>query len=169
MHLRFRCYICIAFLAVVWTILPVPQVESYPRFSYDLGASAGTSQAGSFVELNAAVNTDFNNWTRWRNAAFFREESEADDFYGLDSSLSFSRLIRLDRQMTVRPSAGAGYRFASRSNSNAPFGEAALTLDMGDFTLGLTGKYILHELVDDDREDEFIYGVAISGRIGGRF
>lgn len=160
--------VAIALSAGAGGMSPLMAQESYPAFSYDAGAGSGVSGDGAFFEFQAALNTQFMPWLTWRNSGFYRNESEADDFFGVDTSLLSGRTIQLGRQTSLRPQAGAGYRFTSQAH-NAPFLEGGVTFDAGDFAINANVKYVFYDLVGGERGDEFIYSANASGRTRGRF
>ncbi len=142
--------------------------ESYPYWSYDIGAGSGYSSEGAFVEGQLGLNTHFNPWLTWRNSGFYRNQPDSDDFFGLDTSLLAGHRTRLTDQIRLSYEAGGGYRFTS-IQQHAPFAEAGLTGRAGDLQLRASAKYLFYELVGDDRDNEFVFSVSISGRTTGRF
>ncbi len=141
--------------------------EDYPQFSYDAGVGTGVTQDGTFFEVQAALNTHVNVWLTWRNSAFYRNAQEADDYFGLDTSMNAGHRISLGETASLRPEAGLGYRVTNELR-HAPFASAGTTLALGDVTLGASARYVAYELVSDD-ESEFIYAITVSGRTRGRF
>ncbi|MBK1734638.1 hypothetical protein CKO15_04920 [Halorhodospira abdelmalekii] len=143
--------------------------QSYPFWSYDIGVGSGYSSAeGSFAEGQAALNTHFTSWLNWRNAGFYRSYSDRDNFYGLDTSLLAGGGTRLNDQVGIAFEAGGGYRFTS-VREHAPFAEAALRGSVGDVRVRANVKYLFYEAVGDERENEVIFSVSVSGRTAGRF
>jgi len=142
--------------------------DSYPQFSYDLGAASGISNVGAFVEIQAGLNTHFLTWLTWRNSGFYRIQSESDDFFGLDTSLLAGHRFSVGERSSLRPQAGVGYRFTSIAE-HAPFAEAGIVFHSGSFTVGANLKYLFYDLVDQPRGNELIYGINASGRMRGTF
>lgn len=142
--------------------------DSYPSFSYEVGAGSGYSSEGGFYEINAALNTHLQAWLVWRNSAFYRGQTDSDDFFGLDTSMQAGNRLRLGERAWFDYHGGAGYRFTS-INEHAPFAEAGATYRAGTLRLGANAKYILYELVGDDRDNEFVFSISISGSTSGTF
>ncbi len=142
--------------------------ESYPSFSYDVGVGSGFSTHGNFAEIQAALNTHFRSWLTWRNSAFYRIESERDDYFGLDTSILAGYRFPLGDGMSLEPRAGVGYRVTSRME-HAPFGEGGVTFRASAFSVGVSAKYIMYNLIEPSYGNEFIYSVNASGRLRGTF
>ena len=142
--------------------------DSYPSFSYDVGAGSGYSSAGGFYEVNAALNTHLQAWLVWRNSAFFRGHTDADEFFGLDTSMQAGSRVRAGDQAWLNYHGGAGYRLTS-IGKHAPFAEAGTSYRAGGFRLGANVKYIFYELIGEDRDDEFVFSISISGSTSGTF
>lgn len=142
--------------------------DSYPSFSYEIGAGSGYSSVGGFYEINAALNTHLQAWLVWRNSGFFRGQTEADDYFGVDTSLQAGSRVRTGERAWLDYHGGAGYRFTS-IGKHAPFGEAGVTYRAGGLRLGANAKYILYELVSEGRDNEFVFSVSISGSTSGTF
>ena len=142
--------------------------ESYPSWTYDIGAGSGYSSEGGFVEGQIGLNTHFNRWITWRNSGFYRNQRDKDDFYGLDTSLLAGDRIRATEQIQISYEAGGGYRFTS-IREHAPFAEAGLGGRAGALRLRASAKYLFYELVGDDRDNELVFSLSISGRTAGRF
>lgn len=142
--------------------------ETYPHWTYDIGAGSGYSTDGAFVEGQIGLNTHFNRWITWRNSGFYRNQPDRDDFFGLDTSLLAGDRLRLADDMQLSYQAGGGYRFTSLAQ-HAPFAETGVGFRVGGLRLGANAKYLFYELVGDDRDNEFVFGVQVSGRATGRF
>ena len=99
---------------------------------------------------------------------FYRIESERDDSFGLDTSILVGHRFSLGDGMSIEPRAGVGYRFTSR-REHAPFGENGVTFRASGFSVGVSAKYVLYNLIDPSYGNEFIYGVNASGRLRGVF
>ena len=155
-------------LAAPTALFSFETFDRYPSFSYEIGAGSGYSSDGGFYEINAALNTHLQSWLVWRNSAFFRGQTEADDFFGLDTSVQAGSRVRAGDRAWLDYQGGAGYRFTS-IGKHAPFAEAGATYRAGGLRLGANAKYILYELIGEDRENEFVFSISISGSTSGTF
>jgi hypothetical protein len=142
--------------------------DSYPGFSYDIGAGSGYSSDGGFYEINGALNTHLQSWLVWRNSAFFRGQTDADNFFGLDTSMQAGSRFELGPQAILDYHGGAGYRFTSIGD-HAPFAEAGAGYRVGGLQIGANAKYILYDVVGEDRDNEFVFSVSVSGSTSGTF
>lgn len=142
--------------------------DSYPAFTYEIGAGSGYSSTGGFYEVNASLNTHIRSWLVWRNSGFFRGQADADDFFGVDTSMQAGQRISTGEQAWLDYHGGAGYRFTS-IGKHAPFAEAGTAFRAGTFRLGANAKYILYDLIGEDRDNEFVFSISISGSTSGRF
>jgi hypothetical protein len=133
-----------------------------PRFTYDLGASFGSSSGTSFYEINFGLNYFILPWFVFRNAPFYRFQSGADALYGLDSSLRASHTFDLADAFKPGVLGGAGYRIANASRS-APFGELGLSIQAGSLNIGASVKAIFNEVVNNHHANEMIYSFNLSG------
>jgi hypothetical protein len=158
----------LAAVAAPTSLLAFESFDSYPGFSYDIGGSTGYDGSDTFYEINAALNTHVNPWAVWRNSIFYRGQSGADDFYGLDTSALFGRRWPVGDRTGFSVKGGGGYRFTS-TGQHAPFAEAGADLAGDSWRIGVNSKYILYELVGDSRENEFLIGIVLSGSTSGRF
>ncbi len=161
-----RVTLCVGVVLLVGSA--VSFAESYPSFSYDVGVGSGLSTHGNFAEIQAALNTHFRAWLTWRNSAFYRIESERDDYFGLDTSILAAHRFALGDGMSLEPKAGVGYRVTSRME-HAPFGEGGVTFRASAFSVGVSAKYILYNLIEPSYGNEFIYSINASGRLRGTF
>ena len=165
----------LAILAVTVVLLTAPAAlfafesfDSYPGFSYDIGAGSGYSSDGGFYEINGALNTHFLSWLVWRNSAFFRGQTDADNFFGLDTSMQAGSRFELGPQAMLDYHGGAGYRFTSIGD-HAPFAETGASYRAGGLRIGANAKYILYDVVGEDRDNEFVFSVSVSGSTSGTF
>ncbi|MFW5843394.1 MAG: hypothetical protein ACOCW6_05670 [Spirochaetota bacterium] len=90
--------------------------DSYPGFSYDIGAS--------------------------------------DNFLGLDTSMQAGSRFDLGPRANLDYHGGAGYRFTSIGD-HAPFAEAGAGYRAGGLQIGANAKYILYDVVGEDRGHAF--------------
>ncbi len=142
--------------------------DSYPGFSYDIGAGSGYSSDGGFYEINGALNTHLQSWLVWRNSVFFRGQTDADNFFGLDTSMQAGGRLNMGPQALFDYHGGAGYRFTSIGD-HAPFAEAGAGYRFGGLQIGANAKYILYDVVGEDRDNEFVFSISVSGSTSGTF
>lgn len=127
----------------------MPSARS-PKWTYDVGAMAGTDQLGSYTEIQVGANWYQNQWLSWRNALFSRFGSDYDTIYGLDTE------IRGELNFNQRNSgfglqlyAGPGARFATR-DSSAGFLEVGALFRIARIYIGGSVRQLYYM---NDRED----------------
>ena len=136
----------------------------YPKFTFDLGASAGVAGGTSFLEIYGGVNLFFLQWLYWRNSPFYRLQSgNVPDAFGLDSSMNV--IVPLG-DLPLVFNGGAGYRFSSRG-LHAPLMEAALTGHFGSVNLRVGVKYVFNSLIRSGAANEVLFSGGVSA--GTRF
>jgi hypothetical protein len=139
----------------------------FPRFTVDYGVNAGSSSGASYVELNIGLNWHWLRWLTWRNGGFYRFQSGSlPSAVGLDSSVRAHTGWTIGEASFLGVYAGPGYRFGTQSLS-APFGEAGIGGNFGPVHWGLGVKYMMYSLVTAGAQNEFQYGLSLSG--GGGF
>ena len=160
----------VAALLVVWSPFGVaqpsqsvsPASQSWPRFTYDLGLSAGSAGGKSYTEAHVGINTYFEHWIAWRNAGFGRFVSDADNIFGIDSSLRGIYSAQAGNLAGATLFGGPGYRFVSRGK-NVPFVEAGAVLRLASIALGGGFKVFMNRLVDRDMGSDTQYFIILSG------
>lgn len=143
--------------------------SDYPKFTYDLGVSLGSTnvttngatQSYSYTEANLGVNTFFNPWLNWRNAAFGRFGSGITNVYGLDTG------ARLGASLDVGVAGialfgGGGYRFVTQG-TNAPFGEAGAQFSLAGLRLGGGVKVVFNSAIVSGAPNDTQYFLILSG------
>lgn len=136
--------------------------KSFPRWHFDLGASAGSSYGRSFYEINLGVKYNFTPWLGWRNAPFYRFVSGADAQFGLDSSLRGNYTLDLGDSVSLGTLVGGGFRLANQRGS-APFVEGGVQFNLSGLRAGLGLKYLMGSVMDSTRENELIYSITLAG------
>lgn len=112
------------------------QAASASTLSWDLGASMGSYGGSSYTEINLGLNWLLTDYLIWRNAAFGRMVTGAENVYGLDTSLRFQTYASTsDDTFGIGFFAGPGYRFAN-TNYTAAFAEGGLLLKLGGLNIG---------------------------------
>lgn len=131
------------------------------RATYDLGFSVGSVGDIDYSELNLGLNYFFKSWLAWRNALFYRFNSEIDSVYGLDTSLR--ALFSTDLNVaSLSVFGGPGFRFVSKGD-NVPFAEAGLVIKTAGFAIGGGVKSFFNKMVDSDAENDTQYFISLSG------
>lgn len=138
--------------------------KSFRRFRFDGGGSIGSSNRGSFQEVNLGVSYYVLEWLIWRNAPFFRFQSGASNSYGLDSSIRGQYAIPAAPDFSPAIALGAGFRFIN-TGRHAPFAEVGLGARVSEVSIQLGVKYIVGKWVDESSENEMIFngGFTASG------
>jgi len=134
----------------------VPNRQSFRRFRFDGGGSVGSSNRGSFYEINLGVSYYLLEWLVWRNAPFFRFQSSTPNSFGLDSSLRGQYSLPVAPEFSPSFMMGAGFRFIN-TGSHAPFAEFGLGLRVSGAQFQLGVKYIAGKLISDRVENEVIF------------
>ncbi len=137
--------------------------NNFRRFRFDGGGSVGSSNRGSFYEINLGVSYFVTEWLIWRNAPFFRFQSGATNSFGLDSSVRGQYSPPVAAEFSPTLMVGAGFRFIN-TGSHAPFAEAGLGLRVSDIQIQLGVKYIAGKLLDANVEDEVIFNGGFTVR-----
>lgn len=143
-------------------------------FTYDIGASTGSSGGRTYSELNLGLNYWFTPALAWRNSIFGRQVEdndatpdidEKDTIYGLDTSIRGRHYFEFSESTGMTIFVGPGYRFQNKGE-NVPIGEGGLLFRLGSLSVGGSVKALLYELVDPNRKTEVQYSIILSG--GGR-
>ena len=153
----FKILLCIFFSG------SISAQDSGGRWLIDLSAATGEANNRTYSEANLGVNYYFSEWLAWRNAGFYRFVSEADDFYGLDSSARLRLRVPLGLKSGFTLFGGGGYRFPNIGRA-APLAEGGLILRVAGVSLGGGVRKIFTSVVDDRvEEDELLYFIVLSG------
>jgi hypothetical protein len=137
--------------------------KDFRRFRLDGGGSVGSSNQGSFYEINLGISYYVTEWLIWRNAPFFRFQSGAPNSFGLDTSVRGQYSPPIAAEFSPTLMMGAGFRFIN-TGSHAPFAEAGLGLRVSDIQIQLGVKYIAGKLLHADVEDEVIFNGGFTVR-----
>ncbi len=166
-----RWALVLAFSSGLWSQLALAQQREggargstmhWPQFTYDLGVSAGSAGGRSYTEAHLGINTFFDHWMAWRNAGFARFISDADNIFGVDSSLRGIYSAQAGNIGGVTFFGGPGYRFVNRGKS-VPFAEAGLVLRLASLAVGGGVKVFMNRLVDKDLGSDTQYFLILSG------
>ena len=145
------------------------ETSDYPKFTYDLGVSVGSTNVTtngvtnsySYTEANLGLNTFFNPWLNWRNAAFGRFGSGLTSVYGLDTGARLG--VSLDAGVAgIALFGGGGYRFVTQG-TNAPFGEAGAQFSLAGLRLGGGVKVVFNSAVTSGAPNDTQYFLILSG------
>lgn len=149
------------------------KIKETPLFDFDVSGSSGNYNGQTYSEIHVGVNLNFTDWLIWRNAAFKRFGTTANEITGLDSSVRFIYNTPFDNG-GFKVFAGPGYRWAQPSDKNALMGEAGASLQIGRFVIGVGSKYLKYDKVQLDpasgletKRDDVSYFITVSG--GGGF
>lgn len=137
--------------------------KDFRRFRLDGGGSVGSSNRGSFYEINLGVSYYVTEWLIWRNAPFFRFQSGAANSFGLDSSVRGQYSPPVAAEFSPTLMVGAGFRFIN-TGSHAPFAEIGLGLRVSEIQIQLGVKYIASKLLHPGVEDEVIFNGGFTVR-----
>ncbi len=143
-------------------VLALEEDDDFPRFTIDLGVSIGSYDDRNYTEASLGLNTYFKDWLIWRNAAFGRFVSEADDIYGLDSSLRAVGRVGRNSNVGLTAFAGPGYRMVNKGDG-APFAEAGAILRLGGFSLGGGAKVLFYGEREGLPNQDTIYFIILAG------
>lgn len=151
------------------------QFKYQSKFTYDFSFSTGNNKVlksgtvdeivdSTYSEFNLGLNYHYSSFLAWRNALFYRSQSEADNFYGLDTS-GRAGFAFGSGAMGLSAFGGAGYRFVSEGDS-APFYEVGFVTRLLGMTFGLSYKEVLNKLVNDDDniENDQIFGISLAAK-----
>ncbi len=136
--------------------------QHWPRFTYDLGISAGSAGGRSYTEAQLGINTYFDHWLAWRNAGFGRFISDADNIFGVDTSLRGIYSAQAGQLAGATFFGGPGYRFANRMK-DVPFVEGGLVLRLASLAIGGGVKVFMNRLVDKNLGSDTQYFLILSG------
>lgn len=131
------------------------------RITYDLGASTGSYSNKTYTEINLGVNLYVYPFLAWRNAAFARFLSGANNVYGLDSSVR--GILELGGSgLGMTAFAGPGFRFVNEGR-NVPFGEAGAVFKLGGLNIGGGVKTLFNKFADSALENDTQYFIILAG------
>ena len=141
---------------------PTQEDEKFKRWGVDLGASTSINNSGVAYELYVGVNYFIKRWLIFRNAPFYRGQSNAPSIFGLDTSLQGRHAVSVGPGILIHGLLGAGYRIANQGSS-APFGEIGGGLQKDRFGFSVSIKRIFHAFVKAGAADETLFSINIAG------
>ena len=155
--------ICLFFSPFAWS----QDDSNQSQWTYDLGASLGSTSTTNYQELNLGLNYNFSSWLAWRNALFGRFSSAkedgvtAEDTYGLDSSLRADFTTQLGESDSLTLFGGPGVRLDNDGNTEG-FAEAGVNIRIGGLNVGGGVKSILTE---DNNDTQFFLILNGTGQL----
>jgi hypothetical protein len=134
----------------------------FKRWNLQIGVSSGNASGQSYTEVNLGIGYYFFKWLELENS-LFTSLNRVENISGLDSSLRGVLDTDLAGIAHIHLFAGAGYRFATKSDFDTVFGEAGLITSVSGFSIGGGVRDFLYSMKGGGRSDESQYFIILSG------